>query len=184
MFVGGAAIAVALLLAACAETPKPPPSTPGGGIRRRNEGYSLLYQLMKDESDVAKILIIKSADPAVAGIVKEVAAFAQSTKKQLDEFAKADKQLEFDVPDLPHIEQDSRDLTAKTVTKSLLGSSGKVFQQRLVFSQAEAMSYAAHLAKALLSYEDNADRKKFLTDFAQRATDLHDRLSDLLTIKS
>ena len=58
------------------------------------------------------------------------------------------------------------------------------FEQRLFFSQAEAMNYAAQLAKALLPYEDNADRKKFLTDVAQRATELHDRLEALLTIKS
>jgi hypothetical protein len=37
----------------------------------RNEGYSLLYQLLSQESDAAKILILKHADLPIADIIKE-----------------------------------------------------------------------------------------------------------------
>ena len=34
-------------------------------FRERNEGYSLLYKLMSDESNVSKIFILKHADDPV-----------------------------------------------------------------------------------------------------------------------
>jgi hypothetical protein len=176
---------VLLLLCAlvgCAAEPKAPPEV-GGLVRRRNEGYSLIYKLMSDESDVDKLLIIKRADASVAGLIKEIANAARGAKKQMDEFASSDKQLDYQMPDLPRVEQDARDLTAKAEAKTLLTSSGSAFQLRLLYTQAQAMGYGEQLAKATLAYEDNADRKKFLADLSQKCGDYHRRLMEHLATK-
>jgi hypothetical protein len=149
----------AALTTACASTPPKSPTPTGGDIHTRNQAYSLLYKLMSDESDVAKILIIKQAGAPVVAVVKDIATFAQSSKKQLDDFQKSDPQLHFDQPDLPALEQESRDLAAKTEGRDLLTSSGKNFEVRLVFTQSQAMSYAAQLAKPLADHEPNPPAK-------------------------
>ena len=127
----------------------------------RNEGYSLLYQLMNQNSDVAKILIIKHADPPVADLIKEIASTCGQAKKELEQLHEKDRHLSFEMTNLPQIEQETRDAIESTVTKQLLFSSGKTFEHRLLFTQAESMNYAAHLAKVLHEQEDNANRKEF-----------------------
>ena len=141
---GIGAIAGCLCLASARQTPDD-----GGPIRQRNQGYSLLYQLLSDESGVSKILILKHADEPVAGLVKEIASACKAAKKQMDDFHKADASTEFDVPDLPRVEQESRDLDSSIEEKELLFSSGKTFELRLIYSQAQAVEYGEVLCNAL-----------------------------------
>ena len=156
----------------------------GGAFRERNEGYSLLYKLVSDESEVSNIFILKSADEPVKSVIKEIAEFMQSVKKQMDEFPKSDARIEFDVPDLPRIELKSRELQAQDERNGLLFSSGEKFALRLIFTQAEATNYATQLAKSLAEIEDDAARKSFLTNVAKRSNELHDKLMILLIVKS
>jgi hypothetical protein len=150
--------------------------------RQRNEGYSLLYKLMSDESDVGKIFILKKAEKSVKALVEEVGTTCQSAKKQMDAFPKDQGQVHFDVGDLPYVEQKGRDLQAKEDEKRLLLSSGKEFEVRLVFTQAQATDYAKQLCAALLEKEDDAVRKTFLQGLEKRCADLHDRLMKLLSV--
>jgi len=176
-------LVTALALTGCAESAKPP-SANGGIFRQKNEGYSILYKLMTQESDVAKIFIIKHASDQVGDVVKQVAATCQAAKAQMDEFPKKDKRVEYDVPDLPFIEQGSRDLAQKADTKALLGRSGKEFELELVFTQAQAMMYAHDVCEALASDEDDPLRKTFLTDLSTQCGRLADSLMQLLEVKS
>ena len=47
-------------------------------------------------------------------------------------------------------------LKPKQEEKDLLFSSGRTFELRLIFTQAEAMGYAVNLCQALLAHEDDA----------------------------
>jgi len=87
------------------------------------------------------------------------------------------------VPDLPRMEQDSRDLTAKEDEHELLGSSGQTFELHLIFTQAQAMEYAVELANALQPIEDDPVRKNFLQYVSQQCGELHTRLMALLAVK-
>jgi hypothetical protein len=176
-------LACALALSACSATP-PPPSANGGLFRQHNEGYSLLYELMSDESDVGKLFIIKSADDSVKSLVKEIGSACQMAKKQMDEFPRSDIRIEYDVADLPYMEQRSRDLQAKVDEKELLTSSGQKFELRLIFTQAQAMDYAVQLSRALAEKETDPGRKNFLENLSKQCGEFHDRLMDLLTVKS
>jgi len=179
-WVYGLLIACALTMAGCATVQKVLPTAAWHQARVRNEGYSLLYQLLNQESDVGKILIIKHADPPVANIIKEIASTCDQAKKELEGFHKKDRRLSFEMANLPEMEQKTRAAIQSTVTKQLLTSSGKTFERRLLFTQAEAMNYAAHLAQVLHDQEGDPLRKKFLDALAQRCITFHDQVVDLI----
>jgi hypothetical protein len=179
-WVCGTLIVCALAVTGCSMVQKVLPSTVWRQARVRNEGYGLLYQLLGQESDAAKLLMIKHADPPVADLIKEIANTSGQAKKTLDQFHGKDRHLSFEMTNLPQIEQKTRAAIESTVTKRLLTSSGKKFEVRFLFTQAEAMNYAAHLAKVLHDQEDNPDRKNFLARLSERCTALHDKAIDLL----
>ena len=169
-----------LAVTGCSTVQKILPTTAWRQARVRNEGYGLLYKLLSQESDAAKILIIKHADPPVADIIKEIANASDQARKELELFHEKDRHLSFEVTNLPEIEQKTRAAIESTVTKQLLFSSGKTFEVRFLLTQAEAMNYAAHLAQVLHEQEDNVNRKSFLATLSERCTTLHDRVMELL----
>jgi hypothetical protein len=176
-------IACGAALGGCATTPTPPTEN-GGMFRHQNEGYSLLYKLMSDDTDVNKIVIFTRADDSVVKLIKEIAAASSAAKNQMDEFPKADKHIEYDEADLPKLEARGRELQSKDDAKGLLTSSGKDFEVLLIFSQAEATDYAVQLSKAILENEKDPTRTAFLTSLSKQFADFHERLMGMLTVKS
>jgi len=154
-----------------------------GPYQTRNEGYSILYKLMSDESNVAMLFWLKHADDSVATLVKAVGERCKAARKEMDEFPTNDKQIVFNATGLPEVEQKCRDLEADEKRHELLSSSGKEFELYLIFSQAEAMSYAHNLCVAMEKAEDNPIRKKFLIELAGQSGDFHDRFMKLLLAK-
>jgi hypothetical protein len=175
-------IVICLAMTGCTASNSPP--LKADPIRQRDEGYSLLYKLLADESNVDKLFIFKHADDPIAGLVKEIATFSQSAVKRMDGFKDADGSLNYDQADLPVVEQKVRDLIAGMDEKNLLLSSGKDFQAYLVFTQLQAMDYGAKLSKAMEDHETDPTRKAFLADVSERTGSFAKRLMDLLSIKS
>jgi hypothetical protein len=175
-----ALVAGVLAVTGCATVQQVLPTKAGREARARNEGYSLLYQLLGQESDVAKILIIKHADAPVTEVIKEISAACTQAKGELDAFHEKDHHLSFVMSNLPKVEQETRAAIQSTDTKELLFSSGKTFEQRLLFTQAQAMNYAAHLAQVLHDQEKDTDRKDFLAKLDARCTALHDKVIGLM----
>ena len=173
-------IVCALAVTGCSTVQKVLPTAVWRQERVRNEGYSLLYLLMSQESDVAKILIIKHTEPPVTDVIKEIASTCTAAKKALELFHEKDRHLSFEMSNLPQIEQKTRAAIESTVTKQLLFSSGKTFERRLLLTQVESMNYAAHLAKVLHDQDDNPNRKIFLAKLSDHCTALHDKVIDLL----
>lgn len=169
-----------LAVTGCSTFQKIIPTVAWHQARVRNEGYSLLYKLLSQESGAAGILIIKHADPPVVDIIKEIANTSDQARKELELFHEKDRHLSFEMTNLPEFEQKTRAAIESTVTKQLLFSSGKTFEVRFLLTQAEAMNYAAHLAQVLHDQEDNPVRKKFLATLSERCTTLHDKVIDLL----
>jgi hypothetical protein len=155
----------------------------GGLIHERNQGYGILYGLMTDEGKVDGLLVIKHADEPLGSTVKEIAAASRAAKDKLDSFKTAQSRIVFDEPDLPKVEQESRDLESKRDAKKLLLSSGKEFELNLVFTQAQAMGYATNLCQAIANHEDDAGRKDYLTKLAGEFAGYRDRLMGMLAVK-
>jgi hypothetical protein len=151
--------------------------------RQQEEGYGLLYKLMGDESRVSGIFILKGADQPVKDLVNEIAKTCQDSKTQLDDFARSDSGLHLDVTDLPADEEESREIESKLDERNLLESSGKTFELRLLFTQAQAMGYASNLSRAVANHETDAARKDFLNGLADKCAEYRDRATDMLAVK-
>jgi hypothetical protein len=178
------AIVVLLLAVGCATPTKPPEpvavSAQDQKFAVRNQGYSLLYQLVSDEKDVSKLLLVKKEAPDVGGLLKDVSRVSGEAARQLEAFEKADAHLHLKMTGLPVAEQQTRDLISKTKAKELITKAGEKFEVRILLSQAEALSYGAHLAVVTQSYEENPDRKKLLAKISEEYQGLHQRLIDLI----
>ncbi|HWB53603.1 MAG TPA: hypothetical protein VG722_05400 [Tepidisphaeraceae bacterium] len=149
-----------------------------------DEGYSLLYKLMDDESKVGKLFIIRSADKPITELVKQIGQSCKAAKERLDQFAGANQQIHFDMGDLPYIELQSRKLQASDDRHALLFAKGDKFERRLIFTQAQAMNYGVQLCRALQKEEQNPIRKAFLHDLEVQCRTLHDRLMNFLKVAS
>jgi hypothetical protein len=169
-----------VLAAGCSTVQKAFPPAAWHQARVRNEGYGLLYKLLSQESGVDKVFIVKQANPAVADLIKNIASSCGQAKKEMEQFHERDPHLILDVAHLPEIEQKTRDAIQSTEGKQLLFSSGKTFETRLLVTQAEAMNYAAHLAKVLHDQDEDPARKEFLVTLFHHCTDLREKVMDLL----
>jgi hypothetical protein len=146
----------------------------------RNQGYSLLYQLMADEKNVSKILLIKKEQSDVGDLIKKIAEVTGNAAKQLEAFEKADPHLHLKMDGLPVAEKQTRDLISKTRARELITKTGEKFELRILLTQSDALTYGAHLAVVVQSHETDEQRKKFLGETSQRLQELHQALIDLM----
>jgi hypothetical protein len=136
----------------CAQFQKPvpaknAPAISAGKLQMRNNSASLLYDLLGDEKNVSKVLIIKGNREELHNLIKAISATAGIAAKQLEQLAKTDPTLNLHALELPAGEKAARDAISKTKEKELLFSSGENFEFTLLLTQAEALSYGWHLAK-------------------------------------
>jgi hypothetical protein len=113
----------------------------------RNNAASLLYDLLGDEKNVSKILIIKRNSEELGQLIKAIAKTAADDEKQLEQLTENNLGLNLRAVQLPQGEKMTRAAVSKTEEHELLFSSGKEFEFNLLLTQAEALSYGWHLAK-------------------------------------
>jgi len=130
---------------------QPAPPAADGKLQIRNNAASLLSDLLKQEQNVGKVLIIKDASPRIAGTIKLIAATAAAHERELEEMAAKDPALILTALDLPPGEVAAREGTATTTKHALLFSSSSNFEFNLLYSQAQAESYGWHLAAVAAS---------------------------------
>ncbi|HTA94755.1 MAG TPA: hypothetical protein VK769_01390, partial [Verrucomicrobiae bacterium] len=116
-------------------------------LQMRNNSVSLLYDLLGDEKNVSKVLIIKGNREELHSLIKSISAMSAIATKQLEQLAKTDSTLDLHALELPAGEKATRDAISKTKEKELLFSSGENFEFTLLLTQADALSYGWHLAK-------------------------------------
>ncbi len=121
----------------------------------RNNSVSLLYDLLGDEKNVSKVLLIKGSREAMHSLIEAISATTGDGAKQLEQLAKADPTLNLHAIELPPGEKATRGAITKTEEKELLFSSGENFEFTLLLTQADALSYGWHLAK--IAAENSAD---------------------------
>src|SRR5215204_1650003 len=141
----------------------------GTGNAVDHGGYALLFGLLDDERQVAKLLVIKRERSGLRELVEAVAKTASAAHKQVEEFAKADRSLNLTRQGLPPAEGTTRASIARAKSKELLIEGGKEFELRLLLSQNEALTYGSHLAETVGKAENNPERAKY---FQQLAGDL------------
>jgi hypothetical protein len=129
-------------------------------------GYALLFGLLGDEKDVAKLLVIKRERAELRDLVKAIAETAGRAHKQLEDFAKTDRTLNLTRQGLSPAEATTRASIARAKGKELLTEAGKEFELQLLLSQKEALTYGAHLAETVAKAENNPQRTQYLRQLA------------------
>lgn len=145
----------------------------------RNNSYSLLHQLMDEQKDVSILRFIKPEHADIKNLTKQIAAASKAAAQELEAFAKRDPSIRLDDTALPPGEIKTRDAISKTKEKNLLTQTGRKFDLTLLLAQAEALSYASHLAKVTAAYETDPERVRALKDLEAQMDALYDRVFDM-----
>ena len=166
----------------CASVQKavPPPisATSSKKIELRNNAVSLLADLLDDEKNVNKILIIKSNTKELGEIIESISRTSGDGAKQLETLAKNDPSLNLHALELPAGEKATRAAIAKTKEHELLFSSGKNFEFNLLLTQTDALSYGSHLAKIAA---ENSPFPEQAREFHSLDVALNDLLQQVIT---
>src|SRR5687767_12484877 len=171
-----------MFLAGCATAPKVETVAHSEDARLaiRNQGYALLHKLMADEGNVSKLLLIKKEQEDLGKLIKRIADVTGDAARQLEEFSKKDGHMHLNFDGLPLVEKETRDSIAKVRAKELITKGGQKFELRILLTQAEALTYGAHLAAVLQRHETDIARRKFLAETSQNLQDLHQAVIDLM----
>ncbi len=147
----------ACLLSGCQSPSARSPAESSAAQSVRNNCYSLLHQLLADEKNVGLLLFIKREEDDVEKLVKKIAVNAAAGAKLLEKFARHDPSLRLDDFRLPPGEAATREAIAATKKQELLGQTGDAFELSLLLTQAQALSYAWHLAKVAGESESQSE---------------------------
>ena len=167
-----------MLLLACVLTgcqpPRPKSPSGSGAVQStRNNCYSLLHQLLHEQKDVSLLRFIKREHPDVKNLVKKIAAASGAAAKVIEGFASHDPSIKLDDIRLPSGETATREAIASTEKKELLSQTGDSFELTLLLTQAEALSYARHLAKVAGENESQSERARALAGMDEEMEKLY-----------
>jgi hypothetical protein len=171
---------LSIFVVGCASLHESSSVAPARSSNTNSDGYALLFDLLGDERNVSKLLIIKRERPELRDLIRDIAQRCGKAHGRLEQFGRADRGLSLKTNGLPSIEIATRDAIGKTKAKQLLTESGKEFELRLLISQHEALTYASHLAASIAKGETNAQRSQFLRQLSSDLTIMEQRVTSLL----
>lgn len=172
----------ATLLTGCQSLKVSPASV--GNFSTRNNGYSLLHDLLAQQKDVSLLRFIKSEQPETKKLVKRIATASGAAATLLEKFAQDDTSIRLDDLRLPPAELATRAAIAATKQKELLSQTGDMFDLNLLLTQTEALSYAAHLATVTSQNEPQPDRARALANIGKDMENLEAAVFQLLLAKT
>jgi hypothetical protein len=150
----------------------------------RNNGYSLLHQLLAEQKDVSLLRFIRPEHADTKELVKRIATTSGAGAALLEKFANDDPTISLDDIRLPPAELATRVAIAATKKKELLSQSGDTFELTLLLTQTEALSYAWHLAEVTSQNEPLPDRARALAGISDDMKNLYYEVFGLLLSKS
>jgi outer membrane murein-binding lipoprotein Lpp len=178
-----AAIGVVCVLSGC-QSSAPASSSRNFAPYRRNNAYSLLYQLLDEEKDVSLLRFIKHEPSDVKTLVNKIAAASKEGEEKLEELAKEDPTLNLRETDLPPGEVATRAAIAAAKKKEILAHSGDPFDLALLLSQAEALNYGWHLAMVASQDERQPSHLRALAALEEKMMSLYQEVFELLLSKT
>jgi hypothetical protein len=169
-----------LLLCGCAHweenRPANIPSATPQKLEARNNAASLLYDLLGDEKNVSKILIIKGNSEELGQLIRAISKSAAEDEGQLKTLASNDPALDLHDLQLPPGEKAAREAIAKTKEQKLLFSTGKEFEFNLLLTQTEALNYGWHLAKIAGENSSSPGEVQTFTAMSRQMEDLYNQV--------
>lgn len=146
-----------------------------------NNSYSLLYELLNEEKNVSKLLIIKRDSRELNHLIKDISTTSGQAAEQLSQFERQDAAMVLTAKNLPLGETATREAIATTKKKELLGSSGDNFERSLLLTQIQALNYAAHLALVAAENDTNPNRSAWAKSLSQEMKRLYSQCVELLS---
>jgi hypothetical protein len=177
-------LSAACMLTGCQSPKATPPVIGSMAQATRNNGYSLLHQLLNEQKDVSILRFIKREHYDVRNLVKKIAAASGAGAELLEDFARRDPSVILKDIDLPPGEVATRESIAATKKKELLGQTGDDFELTLLLTQTEALSYAWHLAKVTGENEPQPERARALAGVSEDMKNLYQEVFALLLSKT
>jgi hypothetical protein len=146
----------------------------------RNNALALLNDLLGDEKNVSKILIIKRNSEELKRLIKDISDTAGNGAKLLESFASRDSTIQLAATDLPPGEVAARKAISKLKERDLLHTKNAEFEFQLLLTQSEAMNYGAALAKVAAENETQPEHARALSTLSTRFKMLHDQVLTML----
>ncbi len=170
--------AVALVVSSCAAPPPVP--APSSGERVSAHGYALLYDLLGDEKNVSKLLIVKRERDDFEAVIDAISEVAGDAYDRLGAFGETNPSLNLSDDGLPLAERAAREAIADAKTNTLLDASSEEFEIQLALAQNEALGYLTGLTQVMASAEPDPARLAFLRALWKDSTQLRERLLALI----
>lgn len=149
-------------------------------VATRNNALALLNDLLNDEKNVSKILIIKRNSDELKELIKDISDAAGNGAKLLKSFAEKDPSIQLTATDLPPGEAATRKSISKAKEHDLLHTKDTEFEFQLLLTQSEAMNYGAHLAQVAAENEPQPQRARALFALSTKFKMLHDQVLTML----
>jgi hypothetical protein len=168
------ALSVALMAGGGCQLPQNHPAAAAPKQEQiRANCYGLLHDLLNQQKNVDKLLLIKLESRELNRLIKAIASTSGIGAKKLEDFANRDGSIDLNQLSLPPGEVATRDAIATTKTKELLTSFNVNFELNLLLTQAEALSYAWHLSKVASANESQPERARYLAALSDEMKDLY-----------
>jgi hypothetical protein len=155
-----------------------PVKTPDNAIREN--ALNLLCDLLGDEKNLSKLLIIKKATPDLKQLVKAISQTAATELKTLDTWRGTNRQPAKALLGLPPGETATRDAISKTKQHELLHGSGSELEFQLLLTQVEALNYGKHLALVISQNEPDVLHAQKASAMSQELNQLREQALALL----
>jgi hypothetical protein len=152
------------------------PEKKGFDLQTRNNALALLADLLNDEKNLSKVLIVKHNSDELGKLVKDISTTAGNGATMLESLAKTQAGLNLKATSLPPGEAATRKAIAKTKEHLLLHSKDAEFELQLLLTQTEALNYGAHLAMVVADNESQAERTRDFLRLSAQLRELHERV--------
>jgi hypothetical protein len=152
----------------------------GADLQTRNNALALLDDLLGNEKNLGKILIIKRNTDELGKLVADISKTAGNGAKMLEALAKTEPGLNLKATSLPPGEAATRKEMSKDREHLLLHSKDAEFQFQLLLTQVEALNYGAHLAMLVAENESQPDRTRDFLRLSAELRELNERVLAML----
>jgi hypothetical protein len=146
----------------------------------RDNALALLDDLLRDEKNVSKILIIKHNSEELGKLIKNISEAAKNGAETVESAAKHEPGLNLKQLDLPPGELAARKAISNTKEHLLLHSKDAEFEFQLLLTQAEALNYGAHLAQVVAENESNALFARQFANLSEQLKHLQEQVLAML----
>jgi len=145
----------------------------------RENALALLDDLLNDEKNLSKILLIKRHSDRLAKLVEDISKTSKQGVESLEAIAKEQginlKQLA-----LPPGEKATREAISKSKESTLLHSKDEEFEFQLLLTQVEALNYGAYLAEVVAENEPQREPASRFSKLSAELQGLHERVLEML----